>query len=110
MKADQRRIQELCQELTDVLSKKGLVTHLMSDSNPPGMIISYNTHEMRKHSTHGSKHTECIARGRHCEGSDHLLLPWFKMEPQIGPGLHGARRILDGCCWMVDPTFETPVG
>jgi len=28
--ADQKRIQELCQGLTDVLSKKGLVTHLMT--------------------------------------------------------------------------------
>lgn len=31
-KADGKRTQELCQELTDVLSKKGLVTHLMSES------------------------------------------------------------------------------
>jgi len=29
-KADRKRILELCQELTDVLSKKGLVTHLMT--------------------------------------------------------------------------------
>lgn len=30
--ADQKRIQELCQGLTDALSKKGLVTHVMSES------------------------------------------------------------------------------
>ena len=35
-KADQKRIHELCQELTGVLSKKGLVTHLMSDFEHSG--------------------------------------------------------------------------
>ena len=30
--ADQKKIRELCQQLTDVLSEKGLVTHLMSKS------------------------------------------------------------------------------
>jgi len=30
--ADQKRIRELCQQLTDVLSEKGLVTHVMSKS------------------------------------------------------------------------------
>ena len=31
-KADPKSIRELCQQLTDVLSEKGLVTHVMSES------------------------------------------------------------------------------
>ena len=51
-KADQRKNQELCQELTDVLSKKGLVTHLMSDSGSPyyNHIIQHSRGTQIQHS------------------------------------------------------------
>jgi hypothetical protein len=107
-KADQKRIQELCQELTDVLSKKGLVTHLMSDSESPRYIISHNTHEIHKCSTHRPKYAKYVSCGRHCEGSNHLLPSGFQQESQIGPDFRGAGRVLDSCRWMVGTAFEDP--
>ena len=50
-KADQKMIQELCRELTEVLSKKGFVTHLMSNYQIQAM--SYSAYKTRKYSANG---------------------------------------------------------
>lgn len=66
-KADRKRIRELCQALTDVLSKKGLITHLMCEfeTNRYQCAVQRSREVGMQHSwvkTHQRSHTRTFLR------------------------------------------------
>ena len=71
--ADKKKIRELCQQLIDVLSEKGLVTHVMSESEHHLTPIRCWQHS-RDTGTQLSR--DRIRRSHHIRTSSQRLLPF----------------------------------
>ena len=66
--ADKKRIRELCQQLTEVLSEKGLVTHVMSESEHHltsmhcATLTRYGNAALTGQNTPKSSHSDVLAK------------------------------------------------